>query len=181
MYTKTVDGETLFSNCLSIVLNGVKIVQPTPEQIAEAGWVKSEISQNREPTAAKFMASIKNLLMPQLEELSDEKALSVINLYPTWDEKINKHVEAKDRLWYNDKLYRVLQPHLVQEQWAPNMVPALYAEVSLEEWPEWVLPISAETAYKLSDKVSHNGIHWISDVDNNVWEPGVYGWSEVTD
>jgi hypothetical protein len=27
-------------------------------------------------------------------------------------------------------------------------------------------------------KVSHNGKHWISDVDNNVWEPGVYGWSE---
>ena len=27
-------------------------------------------------------------------------------------------------------------------------------------------------------KVSRNSKHWISDVDNNVWEPGVYGWSE---
>ena len=21
--------------------------------------------------------------------------------------------------------------------------------------------------------------HWISIVDNNVWEPGVYGWEEI--
>lgn len=21
--------------------------------------------------------------------------------------------------------------------------------------------------------------YWTSDVDNNVWEPGVYGWTEV--
>lgn len=29
------------------------------------------------------------------------------------------------------------------------------------------------------DKVSHNGKHWQSDIDANVYEPGVYGWSEV--
>lgn len=29
------------------------------------------------------------------------------------------------------------------------------------------------------DKVSHNGSHWTSTVDGNVWEPGVYGWAEV--
>ena len=28
-------------------------------------------------------------------------------------------------------------------------------------------------------KVSHNGKHWTSDVAANVWEPGVYGWTEV--
>jgi hypothetical protein len=27
--------------------------------------------------------------------------------------------------------------------------------------------------------VSHNDKHWISDVDANIWEPGVYGWSEA--
>ena len=24
-----------------------------------------------------------------------------------------------------------------------------------------------------------NGKTWVSLVDNNVWEPGVYGWTEV--
>ena len=28
-------------------------------------------------------------------------------------------------------------------------------------------------------KCSHNGKHWMSDVDNNVWEPGAYGWTEA--
>lgn len=27
------------------------------------------------------------------------------------------------------------------------------------------------------DKVTHNGGHWISDADSNIWEPGVYGWT----
>lgn len=31
------------------------------------------------------------------------------------------------------------------------------------------------------DKVAHNGKTWVSDVDNNVWEPGVYGWIEQSD
>ena len=40
-------------------------------------------------------------------------------------------------------------------------------------------PTGAQDAYAKGAKVSHNGKHWISDVDNNVWEPGVYGWSEA--
>lgn len=47
-----------------------------------------------------------------------------------------------------------------------------------EEWPEWVQPTGAHDAYSQGAKVSHNGKHWTSDVDGNVWEPGVYGWTE---
>ena len=45
-----------------------------------------------------------------------------------------------------------------------------------EEWPEWRQPTGVTDAYTKGYKVSHNGEHWISDVDDNVWEPGVYGW-----
>jgi len=31
------------------------------------------------------------------------------------------------------------------------------------------------------DKVRHNGKIWVSIADYNVWEPGVYGWEEVTE
>ena len=27
--------------------------------------------------------------------------------------------------------------------------------------------------------MTHKGKTWISDADNNVWEPGVYGWTEL--
>ena len=40
---------------------------------------------------------------------------------------------------------------------------------------------SYHDAYPLGAKVSHNEKHWTSTVENNVWEPGVYGWEEVTD
>lgn len=36
---------------------------------------------------------------------------------------------------------------------------------------------SCEDAFK----VAHNGKHWVSTAANNVWEPGVYGWEEVTE
>ena len=45
--------------------------------------------------------------------------------------------------------------------------------------PEWVQPDSTNP-YMAGDKVMHNGKTWVSDIDGNVWEPGVYGWSEVT-
>ena len=49
------------------------------------------------------------------------------------------------------------------------------------EWPEWIQPVGAQDAYNTGAQVSHNNLHWISIADNNVWEPGVYGWNEVTE
>lgn len=48
-----------------------------------------------------------------------------------------------------------------------------------EEYPEWVQPTGAHDAYEQGAKVSHNGKKWTSDIAANVWEPGVYGWTEV--
>ena len=31
----------------------------------------------------------------------------------------------------------------------------------------------------IGDKVTHNGKTWVSDIDNNVWEPGLHGWTEL--
>lgn len=108
---------------------------------------------------------------------SDELALQSVELFPKWEAGIN--VTAGDRYQYNSVLYRVVQSHTTQDNWTPDITPALWTVVSLEEWPEWVQPIGASDAYNKGDKVSHNDKHWESDVDANVWEPGVYGWSEV--
>ena len=50
-----------------------------------------------------------------------------------------------------------------------------------EAWPAWSQPTGAHDAYGAGDRVSHNGKHWTSDADGNVWEPGVYGWTENAD
>lgn len=109
--------------------------------------------------------------------LTDEDALTAPELYPHWEPDMS--VTADERMYYDDKLYRVVQSHTTQEGWEPDKTPALFTEVSLDEWPEWRQPTGAQDAYMTGDKVSHNDKHWVSTADNNVWEPGVYGWEIV--
>lgn len=49
-----------------------------------------------------------------------------------------------------------------------------------DEAAAWVQPAGGHDAYKAGDRVTHGGKTWVSAVDGNVWEPGVYGWEEVT-
>ena len=108
--------------------------------------------------------------------LTDEDALQAVELYPAWQAGTAYTVD--ERIRYNSTLYRCVQAHTSQADWTPDVTPALWTVVSLEEWPEWVQPTGAQDAYAKGDKVSHNDKHWISDTDGNVWEPGVYGWTE---
>lgn len=84
---------------------------------------------------------------------------------------------------YGDKLYRCLQNHTPQADWTPDVAPSLWVQISdpSEEWPEWSQPLGAHDAYDLGAKVSHNSKKWVSDYAANVWEPGVFGWSEYTE
>nr|DAI50779.1 MAG TPA: ChiA1-BD-binding domain protein [Caudoviricetes sp.] len=108
---------------------------------------------------------------------TDENALKVAELYPVWATGIT--VLVGDRYQYNDKLYKCVQAHTTQADWTPDVTPALWVEVSLDEFPEWKQPAGAHDAYAKGDKVKHNGKKWESTADANVWEPGVYGWSEI--
>ena len=128
------------------------------------------------------MKRAKALLLRKMIEkaavsLTDEDALEAVELYPMW--AVNTAYTADERIRHEDILYRCVQPHTSQEGWEPPNVPALWARVSLDEWPEWIQPTGAQDAYSIGYKVSHNEKHWISAVDSNVWEPGVYGWDEV--
>ena len=51
----------------------------------------------------------------------------------------------------------------------------------LEEFPEWTQPIDAHDAYSKGAKTSHGRKKWVSEVDGNTWEPGVYGWAEYSE
>ena len=46
------------------------------------------------------------------------------------------------------------------------------------EIPEWEQPDSTNP-YMRGNRVMHGGKMWESDVENNVWEPGIYGWHEI--
>ncbi len=113
------------------------------------------------------------------EGMTDEQALTEIALFPTW--KIDHEYAVNDRVQYEGKLYKCLTTHTSQSTWTPSDAPSLWVRIDdpAIEFPEWKQPTGAHDAYMTGDKVSHNEKHWISDVDNNVWMPGVYGWTEV--
>lgn len=112
--------------------------------------------------------------------LSDTEALEAVSLFPAWAS--GKSYAADDRVKQDGSLYKCLQAHTSQADWTPTAAPSLWARVLIQDpgtIPEWEQPDSTNP-YMAGDKVTHNGKTWTSDIDNNVWEPGVYGWTEVT-
>ena len=190
MYYKMINDRMVFSDCRTIQTNeGVWISNPSQEQIADAGWQVYTPpivppQPQTEPDMEQMIEAVKKMLASSTEELSDEDALDVAALFPTWLSKVEeaeasgKGVEAGERLWYDGKLYKVVQAHVPQRTWTPDHTPALFTEISIEEWPEWVQPTGAHDAYNRGDKVTFEGAHYVSLIDGNVYSPAVYpaGW-----
>lgn len=114
------------------------------------------------------------------EVATDEQALSVPSLYPAWRSGVE--YPSGKRVLYNAVLYKVLQAHTSQDDWTPDTAVSLFAKVIIPDEtviPEWEQPDSTNP-YMAGDKVTHNGKTWTSDIDNNVWSPGEYGWTEAS-
>lgn len=72
------------------------------------------------------------LLKTQVSDLPDEQAKDLPALFPTWVSKIGQQVNTGDRLFYDEKLYKVLQAHIVQEDWTPDVAVSLFTEVGAD-------------------------------------------------
>lgn len=184
MYYKIINDRMVFSTCKTIQLeDGTWVSNPSEETIFANGWqvyVPPIVppQPELEPDYQQVMEAVKKFLSTDTEELSDDDALAVAALYPTWASKIGTDVNVGERLWYDENLYRVIQQHTVSNLWTPDHNPALYAVVSIEEWPEFVQPTGSADAYNRGDKVTFQGKHYICEMDGCVWSPADYpaGW-----
>ena len=123
---------------------------------------------------------MQNLLDEVTSILTDEQADQIPQAFSEWKTGITYSVGQRVR--YNNELWRCVQAHTSQEGWEPSATPSLWTRTHQEgEIPEWTQPLGATDAYSIGDKVKYSDKIWESTVDNNVWEPGVYGWTEVTD
>lgn len=191
MYYKEINGRIVFSDCKTLFIESENrwVCNPPEEQIFAEGWqvyVPPVIppTPQTEPSDDEIVQAVKRMLASSVEEMTDEEALEVAALFPTWESAVEAGVEVPigKRLWYDGKLYKVLQAHTPQLNWTPDTAVSLYVEVSIEEIPEWVQPTGANP-YMKDDKVKHNGHTWQSLIDNNVWEPGAVGteslWTQL--
>ena len=137
-------------------------------------WYEADTASAIEVLAAIFTSSPE-----MMQEIPDETLSRMAEYMQPWAP--GEQYEVGDLREYNEFPYRCLQAHAAQEQWNPVDAPSLWAKVLRSpDIPEWEQP-SSTNPYMKGDKVKHNGKIWESNVDNNVWEPGVYGWTEVNE
>lgn len=137
----------------------------------------------RTETRQSDMETVNSIAFATLAEagsIDDVTATEHTDMFAAWESSVAYSVGAIRQ--YDGQLYRCVQAHTAQDDWTPDAAASLWSKVGdpAEEYPAWSQPIGAHDAYGIGDKVTHNGKQWISTADNNVWEPGVYGWSEVT-
>ena len=115
-----------------------------------------------------------------LDILTDEQASTVPQAFHEWKAGVDYLVG--DRVRFVETLYKCIIAHMSLEGQTPDVAVSLWAKINIpdpEVIPEWEQP-SSTNPYMKGDRVTHNGHIWVSTVDNNVWEPGVYGW-EIDD
>lgn len=139
-----------------------------------------EIDSGRILQEQETVNSIAFVTLAEAGSIDNVTASEHAGLFSPWAYPVNYTVGQIRK--HADKLYKCLTAHTSQTDWTPDAAPSLWVAISdpADEWPEWSQPVGSTDAYAQGDKVSHDGKHWISTIDNNVWEPGtVEYWKEV--
>ena len=134
---------------------------------------KMEEVEQKEQSLTKVAKIVAN------QVTDDIVALEIQEFYDEWQVGISYVVGQYVR--YKEVLYKVLTAHTSQEGWAPDSASSLFAKVLIDpngEILEWEQPDSTNPHIK-GDKVTFGGVTYVSIVDNNVWQPGIYGWEIV--
>lgn len=141
--------------------------------------VKELNREARRSSSAQAVAELMFVKAAQEQQFDETTIAEHPDLFVTWTE--HWRGKAGDIVEDEGKLYRSI--HDVKDAGQnrkPSETPSMWTPIGdpSEEFPEWSQPIGAHDAYSKGDKTTHNGKRWVSDSDGNVWEPGVYGWTE---
>ena len=178
------DGEPVGTARLVVIEGSLAVVASTNSASPQKTWAEQKdqilsqlggIAESRAAAAAARIAVKQTVLAGELPE---EDLAQIVDLWPAWAAGVSYAVNEIVR--HGGSLYKVVQAHTSQADWTPDVVPALFAEIAPPGLiAEWVQPTGAQDTYSLGEQVTHGGQTWESTVDNNSWEPGVYGWVEV--
>lgn len=132
---------------------------------------------------------LRRALQLYAQSLADDTAMEIPAVFDEW--RVGVQITADTIVTYgvnsvgDPQLYRCVQPHLTAEGWEPDKVPALFTPIGVDPqgYPIWAQPTGAHDAYNTGDIVRYepDGKLYISTIDANVYEPGVFGWEEYTE
>lgn len=146
---------------------------------AEARAAESQLKLIVPLDATQILAAIIRAKPEVLDGVSPESVNRMTNVIDDWNGGAHEY-KTGDYVTYGGLVWRCLQAHQSQESWAPDVSPSLWAKVLTDA--ETVLPWeqpSSTNPYMKGDRVLWDGKVWESEVDNNVWMPGVYGWTMI--
>jgi hypothetical protein len=113
-------------------------------------------------------------------QMDDATILERPDAFPAWD--VNWRGKSGAIVQDEGSLYRSIYDITdAVGNTKPSTAPSMWTKIGnpLDGWPEWFQPIGTHDAYPVGAKVSYNGKHWVnSHGDGNIWEPGVYVWTE---
>ena len=134
---------------------------------------------NEKANSINTTQSIAFVTLAELGQIDAVTAGEHIDQFEAWNYPIEYKIGQLRQ--YEGILYKCVQAHTSQADWTPDTAVSLWTATAdpAEEYPQWVQPVGAHDAYMTGDKVTYNNQHYISTVDNNVWQPDVYGWEEI--
>ena len=133
----------------------------------------------RDLRRVRDVSGIAFVCLAQTEQLDDVTIAENAELFPVWD--LNWTGRAGSIVQDEGALYRSIHDVGAGQNTKPSTTPSMWTRIGDpgDEWPQWIQPIGAHDAYEKGAKVTHAGKRWVSAVDSNVWEPGIYGWTEA--
>lgn len=118
--------------------------------------------------------------------MSEEDKSNLVKDIEVWT--VGESLEVGDLRRVGNIAYEAIQPHTTQEDWRPEITPALYkiyipseTEEGEEVIPEWVQPTGGHDAYNTGDKVIFEGKVYESLINGNAHSPAAnpVGWKEI--
>ena len=105
--------------------------------------------------------------------LNEEQAMEIATVYDKWeagkDYAVGTYLTYGENSVGDPQLYKVVQDHTSQADWTPDVSPALYVAIGLDDqgYPVWSQPTGAHDAYNKGDVVDYNGALYESVIDGN--------------
>lgn len=119
--------------------------------------------------------------------LGEDEAMEIATVFDAWKPGVkyiqNGYVTYGMNSVGDPQLYKIIQDHISQADWTPNVAVSLYSPIGLDDsgYPVWAQPTGAHDAYNIGDIVNYNGVLYKSLIDGNAHSPDGYpaGWEVV--
>ena len=106
----------------------INLVNNIKSDVAKTLGITQEKTISSEPRQSDLFKFITMTI--NNSNITDQQALSIKTLYPEWLTFIGETIQKDTKVKYESKLFKVVQSHLVQEQYPPSIDTAsLYTEI----------------------------------------------------